>query len=153
VSETDVDALEIGKWDPDVTKAVVGLLRPIVKRYYRSEVHGLQHIPRGGGLLVSNHSGGELPMDWQVFVVDFYDEFGYDRPIYSLAHDAIFHGPQSEFLLRLGVNFAGHKGYVRTAIDAQVPIVPVVSIGGQENELYLSRGTRAGAGVHPAQAQ
>lgn len=180
MSETDVDGLEIGKWDPGVTKAVVGLLRPIVKRYYRSEVHGLQNIPRGGGLLVSNHSGGELPMDWQVFVVDFYDEFGYDRPIYSLAHDAIFHGPQSEFLLRLGIihasadnaakalaaghlvlvypggdydvyrptrsanviDFAGRKGYVRTAIDARVPIVPVVSIGGQENELYLSRGTQ-----------
>jgi len=30
--------LEIPRWDPSVTKAVVGLLRPLVKRYHRSEV-------------------------------------------------------------------------------------------------------------------
>ena len=179
MSETDIDGVEITKWDHGLTKAVVGLLRPIVKRYYRSEVHGLENIPPGGCLLVSNHSGGELPMDWQVFVVDFYGNFGYERPIYSLAHDAIFHGPQAELLLRLGVmhatsgnaakllaaghpvlvfpggdydvyrptlaenviDFGGHTGYARTAIEAGVPIVPMVSIGGQENDVYLSRGT------------
>jgi 1-acyl-sn-glycerol-3-phosphate acyltransferase len=31
-------------------------------------------------------------------------------------------------------------GYVRTAIEAGVPIVPMVSIGGQEGQLYLNRG-------------
>jgi 1-acyl-sn-glycerol-3-phosphate acyltransferase len=30
---------------------------------------------------------------------------------------------------------------VRTAIDAGVPIVPTVSIGAQESQLFLSRGT------------
>jgi 1-acyl-sn-glycerol-3-phosphate acyltransferase len=39
------------------------------------------------------------------------------------------------------IDFGGHTGYARTAIDAGVPIVPAVSIGGQENQLYLSRGT------------
>jgi 1-acyl-sn-glycerol-3-phosphate acyltransferase len=39
------------------------------------------------------------------------------------------------------IDFGGHTGYARTAIDAGVPIVPAVSIGAQENELYLSRGT------------
>ena len=39
------------------------------------------------------------------------------------------------------IDFAGRKGYVRTAIEAGVPIVPAVSIGGQENQLYLFRGT------------
>jgi 1-acyl-sn-glycerol-3-phosphate acyltransferase len=31
-------------------------------------------------------------------------------------------------------------GYVRTALSAGVPIVPVVSIGGQEQQLFLWRG-------------
>jgi 1-acyl-sn-glycerol-3-phosphate acyltransferase len=31
------------------------------------------------------------------------------------------------------IDFAGHKGYARTAIDAGVPIMPVVSIGGHSN--------------------
>jgi 1-acyl-sn-glycerol-3-phosphate acyltransferase len=39
------------------------------------------------------------------------------------------------------VDFKGRTGYVRSAIDAGVPIVPVVSIGGQESQLFLTRGT------------
>ena len=38
------------------------------------------------------------------------------------------------------VDFAGRKGFVRLALDASVPIVPVVSVGGQETALFLSRG-------------
>jgi 1-acyl-sn-glycerol-3-phosphate acyltransferase len=38
------------------------------------------------------------------------------------------------------VDFAGRKGFVRLALDADVPIVPVVSIGGQQTALFLSRG-------------
>jgi 1-acyl-sn-glycerol-3-phosphate acyltransferase len=38
------------------------------------------------------------------------------------------------------IDFAGRTGYVRTALDADVPIVPVVSIGGQEDQIHLSRG-------------
>jgi 1-acyl-sn-glycerol-3-phosphate acyltransferase len=39
------------------------------------------------------------------------------------------------------IDFNGRVGYVRTAIDARVPIVPTVSIGGQESQLFLNRGT------------
>jgi 1-acyl-sn-glycerol-3-phosphate acyltransferase len=38
------------------------------------------------------------------------------------------------------IDFEGRTGYVRTAIAAGVPIVPAVSIGGQETQIYLSRG-------------
>lgn len=38
------------------------------------------------------------------------------------------------------IDFAGRTGYVRTAIAAGVPIVPAVSIGGQESQLFLTRG-------------
>ncbi len=38
------------------------------------------------------------------------------------------------------VDFNGRVGYVRTALRAGVPIVPVVSLGGQESQLFLSRG-------------
>jgi 1-acyl-sn-glycerol-3-phosphate acyltransferase len=40
------------------------------------------------------------------------------------------------------VDFAGRKGFVRLAIEHDVPIVPVVSVGGQETALFLSRGDR-----------
>ena len=38
------------------------------------------------------------------------------------------------------VDFDGRKGFIRLAKQKQVPIVPVVSVGGQETALFLSRG-------------
>src|ERR1700736_3377630 len=43
------------------------------------------------------------------------------------------HRPTSE---RNRVDFGGRTGFIRTALDANVPIVPVVSIGGQETALF-----------------
>ena len=40
------------------------------------------------------------------------------------------------------VDFGGRRGFIRLALDQDVPIVPVVSIGGQETALFLSRGDR-----------
>ena len=40
------------------------------------------------------------------------------------------------------VDFGGRKGFIRLALDKDVPIVPVVSVGGQETALFLSRGER-----------
>ena len=182
MSNTDADGFEIdevSKWDPEFTHRVVGILRPVMKRYFRAEVRGSDHIPAvGGALVVSNHSGGQFSLDVPILGIEYYDKFGYDRPIRTLAHDFLFSGPVAEVLQRLGiirasrknadealrsghvvvvfpggdydacrptseqhvVDFNGRTGYVRTAIETGVPIVPVVSIGGQENQLYLTRG-------------
>ncbi|CAA0118340.1 Uncharacterised protein [Mycolicibacterium vanbaalenii] len=43
-------------------------------------------------------------------------------------------------LTAIVVDFAGRTGYVRTAIEAGVPIVPMVSIGAQETQIFLARG-------------
>jgi 1-acyl-sn-glycerol-3-phosphate acyltransferase len=40
------------------------------------------------------------------------------------------------------VDFAGRKGFIRLALQQNVPIVPVVSIGGQETAIFLTRGER-----------
>lgn len=50
------------------------------------------------------------------------------------AHRPSWHGTR--------VEFAGREGFVRLALEADVPIVPVVSIGGQETALFLTRGER-----------
>ena len=44
--------------------------------------------------------------------------------------------------LRNKVDFGGRKGFIRLALEQDVPIVPVVSIGGQETALFLTRGER-----------
>jgi 1-acyl-sn-glycerol-3-phosphate acyltransferase len=117
--------------------------------------------------------------DVLIFAAAFYRRFGYDRPVYTLGHDALFAGPLGDWAARLGlipanrqnavtvlrsggivlnfpggiydayrptlgenlIDFNGHTGYVRTAIDAGVPIVPMVSTGGQQSQLFLTRGT------------
>jgi 1-acyl-sn-glycerol-3-phosphate acyltransferase len=170
---------ETAKWDPDLTKRVVGFLRPIAKRYFRSEVKDLGRIPAGGALLVSNHSGGPTTTDLPTFAVDFYDRFGYDRPLYTLSHDMLSVGPTGDFFKKIGyisanhenadealrsgglvvvfpggdydvyrptfsenkIDFGGRTGYVKAALNAGVPIVPTVGIGGQETQIFLSRGT------------
>ena len=40
------------------------------------------------------------------------------------------------------VDWGGRTGYVRLALEKEVPIVPVVAIGGQETSIFLSRGER-----------
>ena len=40
------------------------------------------------------------------------------------------------------VDMGGRKGFIKLALDENVPIVPIVSAGGQETALFLSRGER-----------
>jgi 1-acyl-sn-glycerol-3-phosphate acyltransferase len=173
IAHTDVE-----KWDATLTEHVVGLTRPVVKRYFRSEMRGMENIPEGACLVVSNHSGGVVTPDMSVFAVAYYDTYGYQRPLFTLGHDLLFAGPAGELLKRTGViratrdnavaalaaggvvlvfpggdydayrptlsknaiSFGGRTGYVSTAMEAGVPIVPAVSIGAQEGQLYLTRG-------------
>lgn len=177
----DIDGTELARWDPVFTARANRAIAPIVNRYFRAEVRGLEHIPPAGAVLVvSNHSGGALTPDPLVFIPAFYDAFGYHRPLYTLAHYGVFFTPLRSYLARVGavhatpenaaralhsgavvlvypggdydsyrptlsqnvIDFNGRTGYVRTAIDAGAPIVPVVSIGGQETQLFLTRGSR-----------
>jgi 1-acyl-sn-glycerol-3-phosphate acyltransferase len=170
---------ETAKWDPEFTKQVAAAIGPLIKRWHRAEVRNLHNVPAtGGALVVANHSGGMLTPDVLIFSPAFYAAFGYDRPVYTLAHYGLFIGPVEGWLRRLGVieasrenaaaalhsgavvlvfpggdydsyrptfsannvDFNGRTGYVKTAIEADVPIVPTVSIGGQETQLFLTRG-------------
>ena len=176
----ETDRSEIAGWSRSFTRRLAGILRPIYKWYFRSEVRGLDNIPRGKALVVANHSGGFFALDIQILGAHFYERFGYRRPMYTLSHNLIFTRINSWFLARTGfirathdnalqalrngavvvtfpggdydayrptfrqnvIDFAGRTGYVRTALDAGAPLVPAVSIGLQETQLFLARGTR-----------
>ncbi len=170
---------EIAKWDPGFTRQIASRVGPLVKRYFRAEVRDLESIPAAGGaLVVSNHSGGMFTPDVLIFAPAFYQKFGFDRPVYTLAHYGVFIANVGDWLRRAGVieasresaaralrdgavvllfpggdydcyrptltenviDFNGRTGYVRTAIETGVPIVPMVSIGAQESQLFLARG-------------
>jgi 1-acyl-sn-glycerol-3-phosphate acyltransferase len=40
------------------------------------------------------------------------------------------------------IEFGGRKGWIRLALEAGVPIIPVVAAGGQETALFVTRGER-----------
>jgi 1-acyl-sn-glycerol-3-phosphate acyltransferase len=46
------------------------------------------------------------------------------------------------------VDFDGRKGFIRLALEQNVPIVPVVAIGGQETALFLGRGEGLARSLH-----
>jgi len=46
------------------------------------------------------------------------------------------------------IDFAHRKGFVRLALEAEVPIVPVVAIGGQETALFLGQGQSVARALH-----
>jgi 1-acyl-sn-glycerol-3-phosphate acyltransferase len=179
VSSNEIDLPEMSKWDPGFTELLVNAFTPVINRWFRPEVRGLESFPAtGGALLVSNHSGGVLTPDWNVLAPALYRKFGYDRPLYTLAHYGVFFTPFRAYLGRLGVlhasreaaaealrsgavvlvfpggdydafrptrkqnvvDFDGRTGYVRIAMQTGVPIVPAVSIGGQETQLFVTRG-------------
>jgi 1-acyl-sn-glycerol-3-phosphate acyltransferase len=171
---------EIAEWDPTFTQRIKNIAGPMARRYFRAEVRGMDAVPATGGvLMVSNHSGGMLTPDVILVATDYYDRFGYERPLYTLAHSMILVGPLGPVLRRAGaleasrgnaalalrkgaavlvfpggdydayrptskanvIDFNGRTGYVRIAIQTAVPIVPIVSIGAQDSQLFLSRGS------------
>ena len=167
---------------------------PIIKRYFRAEVRDLDVMPvAGGALVVSNHSGGMFTPDVLIFAPAFYEKFGFDRPVYTLAHYGVFIANIGDWMRRAGVieasrenaakalrsgavvlvfpggdydsyrptftenviDFGGRTGYVRTALETGVPIVPMVSIGAQETQLFLASGDshRATLGLKRARVE
>jgi 1-acyl-sn-glycerol-3-phosphate acyltransferase len=169
------DGNDIDAWDPEYVRRVLPIWRTALGTYFRSEVRGIDNIPRSGPvLLVGNHSGGTL------FATEFYTHFGPQRRFHQLAHDVAARIPATG-LSRWGtvaashdnarrafdrgapvlvypggdyetfrpswhsdrVDFGGRKGFIKLALEREVPIVPVVAIGGQETALFLTRGQRA----------
>ena len=84
---------------------------------------------------------------------DFFRKIGYIRANHENADEALRSGgvvvvfPGGDYdvyrptLSENKIDFGGRTGYVKAALNAGVPIVPTVGIGGQETQIYLSRGT------------
>ncbi|MCV7171474.1 MULTISPECIES: 1-acyl-sn-glycerol-3-phosphate acyltransferase [Mycolicibacterium] len=84
---------------------------------------------------------------------EFFIKIGFIRANHDNADDALRSGgvvvvfPGGDYdvyrptLTQNKIDFAGRTGYIKAALNAGVPIVPTVSIGGQEAQLFLTRGT------------
>lgn len=82
----------------------------------------------------------------------FFSRIGFIRANHDNADEALRSGgvvvvfPGGDYdvyrptLAESKIDFGGRTGYVKAALNAGVPIVPTVSIGGQESQFYLTRG-------------
>ena len=165
--------------DEALVMRIVERLEPWLERWYRPEVRGLERIPEGGALFVSNHSGGMATPDTWLLSAALAREHGPRFIPHGLGHDLVLRAPiLNQILVPLGavrashenakrlfatgrnvlvypggdadsmrpfkrrneIVFAGRRGYMRLAIGAGVPIVPVVAAGSHATLLVLTEG-------------
>jgi 1-acyl-sn-glycerol-3-phosphate acyltransferase len=89
--------------DPGYIRKLMPLARLACRLYFRSRVQGLDYIPPGPVLFVSNHSGGLATPDTIVVSEMFWRRFGPERRVYALVHPSIFGLPSmASHILRAG---------------------------------------------------
>jgi 1-acyl-sn-glycerol-3-phosphate acyltransferase len=166
--------------DPEALGKLLEGMRWLTEKLHRPRVLGIENVPaQGPGLLVGNHNGGLVVLDWVLTMIPIWERFGPARAVYGLGHDFVQwspllrkyaakmgglragHGmaervfeaghlaivyPGSDydsfrpFSERNRVVLAGRTGFVNLALRAQVPILPVVTVGAQEQWIVLTRG-------------
>ncbi len=93
----DVNSLE--NRDPRVLERFADIAGPILWKWFRPRVRGLNNVPSGGGLYVCNHSGGFMTPDTWILAVALTRELGTDDVPYALAHQVVMEAPLTNQML------------------------------------------------------
>jgi 1-acyl-sn-glycerol-3-phosphate acyltransferase len=82
-------------FDQDLTEqALMPILRPLYRRWFRVEVAGIDNVPDdGAALLVANHAGGLWPLDAVMTMVAVHDEHPARRFLRPLGANLLFNTP------------------------------------------------------------
>ena len=170
----DIDSLD--NRDPELIDRLCRAILEPGRRYFRSQVRGLDGIPSGPGLYVGNHSGGMMTVDSFLLFGEVYDARGIADVPYGLGHEVAIQVPgihqvivplgavrashdnalrlfergdkvmvypggdvdnQRPYRHRNRIVFGGRTGYIRLALRAGVPIIPVVCAGGHETLIII----------------
>jgi 1-acyl-sn-glycerol-3-phosphate acyltransferase len=87
----DVDSLD--SFDPELVGLVAPMIRRVLGGYFRAEIRGIEHIPRGAAMIVGNHNAGITFLEPFLFGTEFYAQRGMDERLYFLGHDAVVRMP------------------------------------------------------------
>jgi 1-acyl-sn-glycerol-3-phosphate acyltransferase len=167
--------------DPDFIRGLLRGLGPVIDRYFRTEVEGVEHLSVSRALYVCTHNGGMIAPDYAALMVHLWRRFGPEAPSFALTHEMAFRIPLyrtlaakiggvpacpenarlvldhghplltcpggdednlKPFSERHRVVFGKRRGFIRLALEQQVPIIPVVSVGAHETMIVLNRGVR-----------
>ncbi len=100
-------------FDRELTAALLPVLRPLYRSWFRVEVRGLENVPStGGALIVANHSG-TIALDALMTQLALHDEHPGHRDLRLLGADLVFSMPVvGEVARKIGATLA-------TAADAE----------------------------------
>jgi 1-acyl-sn-glycerol-3-phosphate acyltransferase len=85
---------------------------------------GLGFLKKWGTVAASRENARKALEDGNALIVYPGGDYEVHRPVWE----------------RNKIDFDGRQGWIKTALEHDTPIVPLVSIGGQETSLFLSRG-------------
>lgn len=83
----DVNSLD--NRDPKVLERFADIAGPLLWKWFRPRVRGLDNIPDRGALYVCNHNGGFMTPDTWILAVALVRERGPDDVPYALAHQVV----------------------------------------------------------------
>jgi 1-acyl-sn-glycerol-3-phosphate acyltransferase len=81
-------------------KMAASMLEPVLERWFDPEVQGLENIPQGPALLVSNHSGGFVTPDSWILSTAIERKRGVEDVPVALVHDKVIGTPVIGYVLR-----------------------------------------------------
>ena len=109
-------------FDPDLTDhALLPILRPLFRKWFRVETLGLENVPAdSGALVVANHSG-TLPVDALMTTVALHDEHPASRRFRLLGADLVFEIPVVGAMARkLGATLACNEDAERLLTEGEL---------------------------------
>jgi 1-acyl-sn-glycerol-3-phosphate acyltransferase len=117
----DYEVDEFG-FDRHLTEGLfLPLLRPLYRTWFRTEVSGVEHLPKeGAALIVGNHSG-TIALDAVMLAVAVHDETPARRYLRLLGADLVFHLPVlSELTRKSGVTLACNPDAERLLCEGEL---------------------------------
>lgn len=121
----DSDRLDLR--DPELIRRVLPAVERFNRSYLRLRRDGLENIPSGPALYVSNHNGGITGPDLACTLGTLLHVRGVEAPLYALAHDFAMRQvpPAGRVLQRFGAIRACPSNALRAlAVGAQVLVYP-----------------------------
>ena len=124
---TPFDSDRLDGRDPELIRALLPAVERFNRSYLRLRRDGLEHIPAGPALYVSNHNGGIAGPDLACTLGTLLSVRGPEAPLYALAHDFAMRQltPFGRVLQRFGAVRACPSNALRAlAAGAQVLVYP-----------------------------
>lgn len=131
--DTELQGWSLGDRDPDTLRALMPFYGWCYKHYFRVETSGWHHIdPNRQYLFVGSHNGGLAAPDMHMFIYDWVQRFGADRPVYGLMHPLVWrvYGELAKIATRCGAVRA-HPKMAIAALEAGAHVL--VYPGGAED--------------------